>query len=63
MVREITKSIKRREQKIKISLRRENEMLTEMCKYLFTLVNSSSDMFFYYNKKVVKLEKKIKGGK
>ncbi len=60
MVREITKSIREREKKIKVSLKKENEILSEMAKYLFSLVNASSDMFFYYSKKISHLEKQIK---
>ena len=59
-MREITKSIKRKEKNIKISLKKENEILKEMCKYLFTLINSSGDMFFYYSKHIKQLEEKIK---
>jgi hypothetical protein len=59
-MREITKVIKKREKKIKISLKQENEILTEMCKYLFQLTNASSDMFFYYIKKIQQLEKRGK---
>lgn len=65
-MREITKSIRKREKKMKISLKRENEILTDMAKYLFQLVNASSDMFFYYSKKISQLEnqiKKLKGKK
>ncbi len=60
MVREIRKVIKRRERRIKISLKEENKILKELCKYLFQLTGSSSDMFFYYSKKIDKLEKKLK---
>ncbi len=60
MVREITKSIRKREKDIKISLKRENEILSGMGKCLFHLVNSSSDMFFYYIKKIAQLENQIK---
>lgn len=59
-MREITKSINRREKNIKISLKRENEVLKEMCKYLFHLMNHSGDIFFYYSKKIKQLEDKIK---
>lgn len=60
MTREITKTIKKREKEIKISLKKENEILKDMGKYLFQLVNSSSDMFFYYTKKIFQLENQIK---
>ncbi len=60
MSEEITKSIKDREKKIKVSLKKENEILREMGKYLFQLANSSSDMFFYYTKKISQLENQIK---
>ncbi len=60
MVKEITKSIREKEKKIKVSLKKENEILSEMGKYLFQLVNASSDMFFYYSKKISQLEKQIK---
>ena len=60
MTREITKTIRKREREIKVSLKKENEILKEMAKYLFQLVNSSSDMFFYYTKKISQLENKIK---
>ena len=60
MGREITKIIKERERSIKISLKEENEILREMGKYLFQLANATSDMFFYYTKKISQLENKIK---
>ncbi len=60
MSREITKSIRNREKKIKVSLKKENEILREMGKYLFHSVNSASDMFFYYVKKISQLENQIK---
>lgn len=60
MSRGITKSIRKREKRIKVSLRKENEILKDMGKYLFQLLNTSSDMFFYYTKKISQLEKKIK---
>ncbi len=60
MAKERIKGIRKREKKIKISLKKENEILEDMCKYLFQLVNSSSDMFFYYSKKISQLENKIK---
>ncbi len=59
-MREITKTIRKREREIKVSLKKENEILKEMAKYLFQLVNSSSDMFFYYTKKISQLENQIK---
>ncbi len=60
MGRVITNSIRKRGKKIKVSLKKENEILMEMGKHLFQLVNSSSDMFFYYSKKISQLESKIK---
>jgi len=58
-MREINKVIRDKEKKIKISLKKENEILKELSKYLFQLVGASSDMFFYYNKKIDKLERQI----
>ena len=60
MTREITKNIRKKEKEIKISLKKENEILKDMGKYLFQLVNASSDMFFYYTKKISRLENQIK---
>ena len=59
-MREITKNIRKKEKEFKVSLKKENEILREMGKYLFQLVNSSSDMFFYYTKKISQLENQIK---
>ena len=60
MTREITKNIRKKEREFKVSLKKENEILREMGKYLFQLVNASSDMFFYYTKKISQLENQIK---
>ncbi len=60
MGKEIRKIIKRKERRTKISLKEENKILKDMCKHLFELVGSSSDMFYYYSKKLKELEKKLK---
>ncbi len=52
--------MKQKIKKIKVSLKRENEILTDMGKYLWGLVATFNDFANYYFKKVERLEKQIK---
>ena len=58
---------KRTRKKVKVSLKIENKILTEMCKYLFGIASTTREMHLYYISKVERLEKQLekrkKGGK
>ena len=46
--------------KIKVSLKEENRILKDMCKYLFGISQTSGEMFLYFSKRIETLEKKLK---
>jgi len=49
-----------KKKKIKISLKRENEILKEMGTYMFGVIQTAGELFIYQAAEIVRLEKKLK---